>query len=102
MVDISIDERGTGIVASLSGRLTFQDHTSFLEIVDRLKKVGTGKLTLDLNGLEFIDSAGMGMFLLAQEKARETGARIALRGARGPVKEILSVVKFDALFEILD
>ncbi len=102
MVEISMEEGGADIIASLSGRLTFQDHEPFLEILDCLKKPATGNLTLDLGGLKFIDSAGMGMFLLAQEKAQETGARIVLRGARGSVKEILSAVRFDTLFEILD
>ncbi len=102
MDKINIQETGADIEAFLSGRMTFEDHTPFLEVLDYLKKPGIGKLTLDLTGLEFLDSAAMGMFLLAQEMTKENGIRIALRGARGSVKEILGVVKFDTLFEILD
>jgi anti-anti-sigma factor len=86
----------------MRGRLTFADHAHFLEI---LKQIGAGKFTeirFDISQLDFIDSAAMGMFLLALEEANKFHTSITLIGAKGQVKRMLHVARFEALFTMED
>jgi anti-anti-sigma factor len=53
---------------------------------------------IELNALEYIDSAGLGMLLLAREAAQRHGRGITLAGARDQVARVLAVSKFDQLF----
>jgi stage II sporulation protein AA (anti-sigma F factor antagonist) len=49
---------------------------------------------LDLHGLEFIDSAGLGMFLIARETAEKKVLQLRLRRPQGQVQQMLQVTKF--------
>ncbi|MBF0093214.1 MAG: STAS domain-containing protein [Alphaproteobacteria bacterium] len=84
----------------LSGRLTFADHVGFRSLIALLDEPGLRRLVFDLNGVEFVDSAALGMLLLARDSAAGRGVRVVLRGARDQVKRIMEVAQFDTLFTI--
>ena len=54
----------------------------------------------DLGKREVIDSAALGMLLLARERAGEQGKTVALANCRGPVKAVLDIANFQRLFAI--
>ncbi|PPQ26231.1 STAS domain-containing protein [Rhodopila globiformis] len=92
-------DAGSGCFA-MTGEFTFADHPIFQGV---LTQIGDGRdrsIVFDVSGLSFIDSAGLGMLILAREEARKLGSTIRLRGPRGQVKRILAVTKFDALFPV--
>ena len=57
-------------------------------------------LTLDVNGIEFIDSAALGMFLIAREEAEKRQIKIILKNPQGQLAQMFKVSKFDTLFTI--
>ncbi|CAH2603086.1 Anti-sigma factor antagonist [Rhodovastum atsumiense] len=100
-MDIKVNIRPEGTEVSLSGKLTFAAHAAFRTVVtEHVDRPGGQAVTLDLGGIEYIDSAGLGMLLLAREAAQKHGRAVILRGARAQVARILSVSKFDLLFGI--
>lgn len=82
----------------LSGRMTFADHATMRDLVAQFEQPGWDRIVFDMAGLDFIDSAGLGMLLLARDTAARRNATLSLRGAREQVKRILEVARFDTLF----
>ena len=48
----------------------------------------------------FIDSAGLGMLLLARDEGKRKNLDVCLRRPRGQVKRMLEVARFDTMFTI--
>ncbi len=84
----------------ISGEFTFTDHTAFKSLVERLFEVEGSAIVIDLSRLEFIDSAGLGMLLLARDEAKKANRGLILRGPNGQVKRMFDVTRFDTLFAV--
>ncbi len=91
---------GDKFEAGLSERLTSADHGSFRQLLSMMEKSGSKTFVLDLARLDWIDSAGLGMLILAKEAASRAGSEFKLRGPGGHVKQLLELGRFDRLFEI--
>ena len=55
---------------------------------------------IELSGLDFIDSAGLGMLLIVRDAAAAHSAKVVLRGAREQAKRLIQVARFDSLFTV--
>lgn len=84
----------------LSGRLTFAASVDFRAIVDRLAAGHAAEVVVNLGDTEFIDSAGLGMLLVARDAVVGRGGTICLRNARGQVARMLDLAKFEDFFTI--
>jgi anti-anti-sigma factor len=97
---MQIEFRGDGATVAFGGDFTFADHVAFREAADRLFKTPDQPLTIDLARLESIDSAGLGMLLIARDEARDAGRSLTLRRPQGQVARMFFVTKFDTFFTI--
>tara|TARA_R100001129_G_scaffold159147_1_gene123207 strand:+ start:425 stop:778 length:354 start_codon:yes stop_codon:yes gene_type:complete len=84
----------------VTGRFTFGDHSSFRKLIEEVRGHGSSTLVLDISGVDFIDSAGLGMLLLARDEGEKSNTNVILRGAQGQVKRMLEVARFDTLFQL--
>lgn len=84
----------------LSGRLVFADNPKFREIITATEQSGGEAVVIDVSRLEFVDSAGLGMFLLARNAANEHRVKLVLRRPAGQVERIFALSKFYDLFAI--
>lgn len=92
-------ENGAPII-HMSGRFTFTDYKLFREILSALREGEGRRRVLDLTALEFVDSAALGMLLIAREEAQQGGRAIVLRGAGGQVRRTLDTADMSTLFDI--
>jgi anti-anti-sigma factor len=92
--------KGSDANVAFSGDLTFADHVMFREVADRLAATHDKIVVIDLAALDFIDSAGLGMLLIAREEAIKKSRTMVLRGAKGQVNRMLGLTKFDTLFSV--
>tara|TARA_E500000318_G_C3501545_1_gene188548 strand:+ start:582 stop:887 length:306 start_codon:yes stop_codon:yes gene_type:complete len=92
---------GTATV-ELSGRFTFGDHSSFRKLIEEMRTHQAETHVLDVAAIEFIDSAGLGMLLLARDEGEKSNTAVILKGAQGQVKRMLEVARFDTLFKLED
>lgn len=90
---------GTDTAIDLKGRLTFSDYSTFREMTQMFSEYKTKNCSIDLSALEFIDSAGLGMLLIARDKVRSFEGNITLKGAQGQVKKMLDLGHFERLFQ---
>ena len=86
------------IEISISGRLTFSDAPQFSKILSELTAGAVRDWAIDLNGLEFIDSTGMSLFIHIYDSANADGRQVVLRGSRGAAYEALDRAGFHTLF----
>jgi len=89
-----------GFELILSGRFTFTDYPAFRRLVSDILERPVSGYVIDLEKVEFIDSAGLGMLLLARDEADRKGRSVELRGPQGQVKRVLNVARFGTLFNI--
>jgi anti-sigma B factor antagonist len=57
-------------------------------------------LVLDLAGVEFVDSAGLGALVAAYTSARHQGARIKMANLTKMLREQLIITKLSTVFEV--
>lgn len=86
--------------AKIADRLAFSDHTEFRVLLDKVSQSGTQTCVFDLSELRSIDSSGLGMFMVAQEIGAENGWELVLKGAKGHVKALLELGKFDKILKV--
>ena len=90
---------GTALLR-VSGRLVFSDADVFRELITKLKAGSARRWTLDVSGLEFIDSGGLGMLLMIREAAEQMGTKVVLQKPAGQVKKALELSRFSQLMQI--
>jgi len=85
----------------LKGQLTFEADDDFRKIIGGMEKdrsgAGVPEMVLDMSGLDFIDSAGLGLLVLANNTANRCQVRLKMRGPRGQVREMIEISEFHTL-----
>ena len=67
-MEYSIDSNEHGICVNIIGRLTYNDRNKLSDLINKLAQISSKWIALDLEALEFIDSAGVGMLLIVREE----------------------------------
>jgi Anti-anti-sigma regulatory factor (antagonist of anti-sigma factor) len=84
----------------LTGRLEFTDHDSLPDIVQLLDDPGGPRMVLDMSGLDFIDSAGLGMLLILQDEAEQRNIKLIVQGAHGDVQRSIELARLNEIISI--
>jgi len=98
----TIDHIGPTAVATLTvtALATTEGVGLLLELFDDVSHSGARSLVLDVQNLEFVDSACLGCLVQALNNAIAQGGRIALVNTEGAVQELLRATRLDRLFPI--
>jgi anti-sigma B factor antagonist len=89
------------VVLELQGELDLLSAPRLQERLDQASNDQRGILVLDLQGLEFVDSAGLRVILAAHEHAREHGYKLALTRGSEQVQRLLSIAGVDEHLRII-
>ena len=85
----------------LSGRFDFNAHRDFRAAYEPLMTDGDVRaLTIDMGGVDYLDSSALGMLLMLRDKAAAANKALTLSNVRGPVKQVLEIANFGKLFQI--
>ncbi|MGE5321399.1 MAG: STAS domain-containing protein [Actinomycetota bacterium] len=90
-------------VIDLSGRIVLGDETAFFRqtIRDTLAR-GDRKILLNLGGVPYIDSAGIGELAGAFLAVRRQGGELKLLNLTKKVHDVVQIVKLGSIFEICE
>lgn len=94
------DLRAGQLTFWLKGRLTFRDAELFQELMGEMGAQGVSVVRLDMTELEYVDSFGIGLIVLARDTAEQVGARLELANARGAVDQVMRQIAFDVISTI--
>lgn len=94
-------ESGVAVVR-LAGRFDFNAHRDFRAAYEPLvADSGVREITIDLGGVEYLDSSALGMLLMLRDKTGAVNKALVLANPRGPVKQVLDIANFGKLFRIV-
>jgi anti-sigma B factor antagonist len=99
-MQVTVQRAGVGDEVLLSGRL---DGRSAGEVRDTLHAVlaaGSGRLVVDLSGIELLDATGLGVLVGAHRRAQLTGRDLVLRGAPTRVARLLRLARLDRVITL--
>ena len=101
---LKIDTRQADGVTILSpqGRIVFGEEATALR--ENLKRVlaSTRQIVLNLSGVSYIDSGGLGTLVGVYSTARASGADIKLTGLGQRLRDVLQITKLVTVFEVYE
>ena len=102
---MQIDERVVGDVTflDLKGKLTLGEGDTLLkDKVNSLIMEGKKKLVLNLEGVPYIDSAGLGEIVRTYTTVSRQGGKLKLLNLTKRIQDLLSITKLLTVFETYD
>ena len=99
---LSLETRHLGdvIVIHCEGRIVYRDEASALTRVVTEALKNTRDVVLDLEGVQRIDSAGLGELVRMHRAADACGSRLKLAGVHPKVMQVLRLTNLASAFEI--
>src|SRR4051812_18413103 len=100
--EVTIEERDGAVHVALSGEL---DISTAQQLEDDLRRVEAERpelIVLDLRELAFMDSTGLRLLILADQRAKEEGRRLAIGRGNEMIQRVLHVTRLDERLEVVD
>ena len=91
--EVDVIEESRGTVVTVSGELDVASSQVLEQELTKLR--GTATLIVDLRGLTFIDSTGLGVLVRAHQVAKEQSCRFGLVRGEGQVNRLLALTGLD-------
>ncbi len=98
---VTIREVNGPVVAYVVGRIALAEGTLLLrDMVQDFLRRGNDQIILDLNDVDFIDSAGLGELVRSHAAVRGQGGQLKLVNPSANVWDLLKITKLDQVFDI--
>lgn len=98
-MDIKIEEKDNEVIAYIIGSWTFRDYEEYTKIINKIKATSIKRFVIDLDKCDFIDSAGLGMLVIANDEMLAKGIKPLIRNVYGMVKDVMWAARFDTLYK---
>lgn len=110
MLEHNVRRIGAVFLLDLSGRISTAEAMAFgpgsgvtlREIVRGLLDQGAEKLVVNLQGVSYIDSSGIGELFGLYTTLRKLGGRLVLLSPNARVREVMKLTRLDSVLEISD
>lgn len=96
-MNYTVRDQGGVREVDMKGQLTFKANDDFRAIIEGFERDGVTECVLNLGGLDFIDSAGLGLLVLANNAANRASARLMIRHPRGQVRDMIEISEFHTI-----
>jgi anti-sigma B factor antagonist len=96
-------EPGAHVIVTLQGELDLPATAELEPELERLaSEPGVDTVALDLRGLEFLDSSGLRLVVVAERRLREAGRRLVLVRGPQPVQRVFEITRMTERLEFVD
>ena len=96
-------ERDGVVILVLKGKMTLgEGDVMFKERVESLQATGKTKFLVDLGGIPYLDSAGLGELVRTYLTTRRNGGWVKLLNITKRIEDILTLTKLITVFETFD
>jgi anti-sigma B factor antagonist len=89
-------------VINLNGYLDAHTAPRFEEVVQSEIEAGHYRIIVNCEGLTYISSAGLGVFMSFIEEIRDQGGDIKICGLTPKVRQVFDILGFPAIFDLCD
>lgn len=101
-MNLTIEKVGPALVASPQGQINSANAATVESDLIRQIDNGENKLVLDLNGLDYISSAGLRVMLLVAKRLKQKGGALALCNIQPHVREVFDISGFLSILTVVD
>jgi len=102
-MDITVKDLGDGVaVLQLDGRLNMVTASCLRDHVGSAVASGQNRIAVDLAGIEFIDSSGLGALINGLKTARQAGGDLRIAAPNDQVKLVLQLTNMQRLLTAYD
>jgi anti-sigma B factor antagonist len=99
---MSEDQFGDVTVLRCTGEIDIATVSSLRDRISKVQVDGSARLVLDLDGVTFMDSLGLGALIGAHKRARVFQGTLVIVCTSRPVLRILSATALDRVLTIVD
>jgi anti-sigma B factor antagonist len=102
-LEIHEREREGIVLLDLKGRIIAGDEVGlFRSAIERLSEAPQPKIILNLHGVDYIDSMGLGTMVMCYTRLQKIGGLAKLSQLNRRNLELLLLTKIDTIFEVFD
>ncbi len=102
-LEIQLREREGITLLDMKGRLVAGEETGlFRDAFEKLAEAPTPKIILNLHGVDYIDSLGLGTMVMCYTRLQKVGGITKLSQLNRRNLELLLLTKIDTIFEVFD
>jgi anti-sigma B factor antagonist len=88
-------------ILEVSGRITLgEGGVTLRDAIQEALKTGTKTLILDLGGVNYMDSSGVGELTSAYTSAKNKGAQLKLLHLTKKIDDLMQITKLSTIFDI--
>ena len=105
MAELNINERQAGdvTVLDMSGKITIgEGSVSLRAAIRRLLEEGKKRILLNLAGVSYIDSSGIGELVSSYTAINKEGGQLKLLNLTQKIKDLLTITKLLTVFDVYD
>lgn len=105
LFDVQVAEEGGWSVLTLTGELDLAAAPAVRSRVVALTSGGSSRLVIDLRGVDFLDSAGLGVLVGARKRVRqidEAAGEVRLVATEPQVLRVLALAGLDRVMDVFD
>jgi anti-sigma B factor antagonist len=99
---VARETQDDGVVVSVRGDVDVATAPALRAELHQAIGADGSRVIIDVSGMDFIDSAGLGVLVGALKRAREADVVLVLRGVQSSPRKVLSITGLDEIFEIDD
>jgi len=99
---VTLRQANGAVVADIIGKIALAEGTGMLrDTVRNFLERGHNRILLNLEGVDFIDSAGLGELVRTHASVRSRGGHLKLVNPSASVHHLLLITKLDRVFDIM-
>jgi anti-sigma B factor antagonist len=98
----SISTQGEVTILAIRGRMDAARVGTVREAISKLPEQGHKRIVLDLAGLEWIDSSGVGALVVLFKNAKSKGGEVVAASLQRQPREIFRLLHLESAFQIFD
>jgi anti-sigma B factor antagonist len=95
-----VQRSGSSTTVAVRGSLDINTAPQLAEEIDKIVQSKASKVTVDLSGLDLIDSSGVAALVKLYKGVRAQGGTITFTGARDQPLAIFKLLRMDKVFDL--
>lgn len=97
---LQTSQTGDWTVVEVRGEVDLYSAPRLKSVIGDLTASGRNRIAVDLGGVEFMDSTGLGVLIGGLKRCREADGALALVAPAEPVRKVLTITGLDKVFPI--
>jgi len=99
-VEVKVERQSEGVVVFVVGEVNNEDVDFFREQISTAYIDGSGSFIIDVSGLKYVNSAGVGALAALQRRLRKHGDNLVIRDPQPAIERLLRVTRLDTVITV--